>query len=83
MQSLPNGLLYEGDTGDIERMFHEEGMLDAATAAEHQPRKRYPGGSAAQSSLIHTLDVFLVRRSPARLPSIILISIGCQTLAYG
>ena len=67
MKDLPNGLLYEGDRGQIENMFREEGMLDSAVidgAVEDEAktkglRKRYPGGSAAQSSLIHSLDSFL------------------------
>lgn len=66
MESLPNGLLYEGDTGALERFFEAEG-LDETLVVDESGGKKYPGGSAAQSCLIHALDVFLgVEHLPTR-----------------
>lgn len=77
MKDLPNGLVYEGDQGEVEDMLEREHALSAfdsqqqlnlkggkATAKTPEARlgavgKRYAGGSAAQSALIHSLDIFL------------------------
>ena len=63
MKDLPDGLTYEGDEGEIEKMFMDEGEPDGCGYHGESKNiggpKRYPGGSAAQSALIHALDIFL------------------------
>ncbi|KAI3654123.1 hypothetical protein MP228_000842 [Amoeboaphelidium protococcarum] len=56
-KSLPNGVRYDGDTGEIEAMFKREGIEEVPFSPTSG--KTYPGGSAAQSALIHALDIFL------------------------
>lgn len=69
MKDLPSGVTYEGDEGEIEKMFLEEGEPDGCGYSGESKNwtgpKRYPGGSAAQSALIHALDIFLgIRHFP-------------------